>query len=220
MNDFYAGLFGGVLGTLLSHPIDTARILVQTKNPIRIKHLVKGISPPLVGVGIEKSIVFGTFYSMENTNISTFNKGLISGLLSTVIVSPMEKLKIQLQTREIQKIAQLKNIYAGWAATMIREVPGYGIYFSCYENIRKKDDTSLQTFYKGGLSGCAAWSVIYPADYVKTLVQNSNITYKNAFNIISKNPFQIYNGIHYALLRCFPLHGGVFLGYKFISEKS
>ena len=95
-NSFFGGLCGGIIGTLLSHPIDTARILRQTAKPIVFKNLYKGISAPLIGVGIEKSIVFGTFHNLEQSNINDFNKGLLSGLASTAVVSPMEKIKINL----------------------------------------------------------------------------------------------------------------------------
>lgn len=217
MENFNAGVLGGIFGTLLSHPIDTTRILIQTQKPIHIKSLYKGITPPLIGVGLEKGIVFGTFYKLENSRLNDFQKGLISGLLSTFVVSPMEKMKIQLQTNQLKNISRIKNIYSGWSATLFREVPGYGIYFSTYEKLKNEKDTSFDTFYKGGLSGCAAWSVIYPADYIKTMVQNNNITYKEVFSTIRQNPLKIYTGFNYALMRCFPLHGGVFLGHKLYS---
>ena len=158
---------------------------------------------------------FGTFDNLHNSNINDFSKGIISGLASTVIVTPMEKIKINLQTQNHKNIT-LKHIYSGCAATFLREVPGYGIYFSVYGSIKKESDTNVDTFMKGGLSGCVSWAFIYPADYVKTLVQHKNISYSSAINqvIKSKNPFVLYSGFSLALLRCFPLHGGVFLGYK------
>jgi len=133
-NSFLAGFCGGVIGTVLSHPIDTARILKQTAKPIIFKNLYKGIYAPLIGVGLEKAMVFGTFDNLHHSNMSDFSKGIISGLASTIIVTPMEKIKINLQTQNHKNIT-LKHIYSGWSATLLREVPGYGIYFSVYGSI-------------------------------------------------------------------------------------
>ena len=151
--------------------------------------------------------------------MNDFNKGIISGLASTLIVTPMEKIKINLQTQNHKNIS-LKHIYSGCGATFLREVPGYGIYFSVYGSMKNEKDTSVDTFMKGGLSGCVSWAFIYPADYIKTIVQHKNISYSLAINqlIKSKNPLVLYSGVSLAMLRCFPLHGGVFLGYKLCNE--
>ena len=60
MKDFVAGCIGGMLGTLLSFPIDTVRIRLQSgvktnKNPY------SGILSPTIGIGAEKAIVFGVY---------------------------------------------------------------------------------------------------------------------------------------------------------------
>lgn len=226
MSEYAYGMVGGVLGTIMSHPIDTLKTLTQTNKTINVKRLYKGVVPPLIGIGIEKSIVFGTFYNLENTQMNTFTKGIIAGLCSTVIVSPVEQIKIQMQTNRINSSIDfirsnrsLYKLYNGWGATLFREVPGYGFYFLCYENIKSKNDTSFQTFIKGGLSGCFSWLFIYPFDYIKTQKQYNNINYSNTLTTVykTKNIFSLYRGFSFSLLRCFPLHGGVFLGYELCS---
>jgi len=235
-NNFISGIIGGSFGIILSHPIDTMRIMIQTNKPIQLKMLYKGLYPPLFGIGLEKSIVFGTFYSLQESkyteSLSTFNKGMISGLISTLVVSPVEQIKIQLQTQKYNSTTSyFKNIintnnysqlYKGWSATLFREVPGYGLYFICYENIKRENDNLFRTFCNGSLSGIFAWSFIYPADYIKTTVQSLNCSYKEAITGIIKksngNPMGFYRGCSYALLRCIPLHGGVFMGYEFTKK--
>lgn len=237
--EFMNGIIGGWFGAIISHPIDTTRILKQTNKPIIIKHLYRGIIPPLIGIGLEKSIVFGTFYNLNNNiytkEYSSFYKGIISGLLSTVIVSPIEKIKIQLQTNKYDSIYKsltseykntigfhnkIKLFYKGWLATLFREVPGYGFYFMAYENLKHKNDNLFESFYKGAFSGAFAWSIIYPSDHIKTLVQESGNHYKETIgNIIKKgNIFLFYRGFSFALIRCIPLHGGVFAGYEFMNN--
>lgn len=235
-NSFISGTIGGIFGTILSHPIDTTRIMIQTNKPILIKNLYKGLTPPLFGIGLEKSIVFGTFYTINNNNyfndLSTFNKGMLSGLISTLVVSPVEQIKIMLQTQKYKstfdylkyviKTNNYISLYKGWSATLFREVPGYGLYFICYENIKNHNDNIFNIFCKGSLSGIVAWSFIYPVDYIKTTVQNLNCSYKESIKyIINQNNGKLigfYRGCSYALLRCVPLHGGVFVGYE-LSKK-
>lgn len=235
MNDFICGTVGGMFGTILSHPFDTARIMIQTNKPMKLKKLYNGLLPPLFGIGLEKSLVFGTFYTLnkyENTReLSTFTKGTISGFVSTLVVSPVEKVKILLQTNQYNSLWSyiksghiVKNgvgsLYCGWTATLFREVPGYGLYFLCYENIKRENDALFQTFWKGSLSGMFAWTFIYPSDYVKTVVQSSADSYRNVIcNIWEKNGLKgFYKGSGLALLRCIPLHGGVFVGYEIMKN--
>ena len=55
MDEFIYGCFGGIFGTIISHPIDTIRINLQSlKQPkYDIKSLYKGILSPFIGIGIE-----------------------------------------------------------------------------------------------------------------------------------------------------------------------
>lgn len=239
MSDYINGTVGGIVGTILSHPIDTIRIMIQTDHNIEFKQLYKrvyrGLSPPLIGIGLEKSLVFGTFYTLNRLDatkeLSIFNKGMIAGLVSTIVVSPVEQIKILLQTNKYNGISSyiksrewsnngIKGFYNGWSATLFREVPGYGLYFFCYENIKDNSDTILNTFLKGSLSGIFAWAFIYPSDYIKTLVQNQRTSYSNVIqNIWIKDGFRgFYKGCSLALLRCIPLHGGVFVGYEMMKH--
>lgn len=235
MNDFICGTVGGMFGTILSHPFDTARIMVQTKTPIQISNLYKGLLPPLFGIGLEKSLVFGTFYTLDKYKLtrdwSIFTKGMIAGFMSTLVVSPVEHIKIQIQTNKYNSLNSyfrsgdlfrngIGGFYRGWKATLFREVPGYGLYFLCYENVKKENDNLFRTFLNGSLSGMFAWAFIYPTDYVKTTVQNENTGYKNIIRKIwRENGIKgFYRGANLALLRCIPLHGGVFVGYEIMKE--
>lgn len=235
MNDFINGTVGGMFGTLLSHPIDTARIMIQTKKPIEIRNLYKGVLPPLFGIGLEKSLVFGTFYTLdkfeETRDWKTFYKGMIAGFVSTLVVSPVEQVKILLQTNQYSSFGNylksgeifrggLRGFYNGWTATLVREVPGYGFYFYCYENLKKESDALANVFWKGAASGMFAWSFIYPSDYVKTLVQQKKCGYNSVIREIWRENglFGFYRGCGFALLRCIPLHGGVFVGYEIMKN--
>ena len=65
------------------------------------RFLYKGYVPPLFGMGLEKSVVFGTFHNVKRnlpSSISEMNRiamaGAASGFAASFIVSPYERLKI------------------------------------------------------------------------------------------------------------------------------
>lgn len=243
--DFIAGLCGGVCGVFTSHPIDTVRIRYQNNNTyknlshclkhtIATKSLYAGLYPPLIGIGIEKCLVFGITKNIEklhifnNQYINTAFSGFCAGLGCTIVVTPMEKVKIMMQnsqktnfTNEYRKYG-ITGLYRGWTATLFREVPGYAIYFPTYKFLTSRSTcttcpTPVYTFIYGSLSGAMSWLFIYPADPVKTLMQNNNISMTKAIKMIidTYGIFGFYRGFSLGLIRALPLHGGVFLGYEY-----
>ena len=74
---------------------------------------------------------------------------------------------------------------------------------------------SIERYPSSDNKSLRAWSAA--DEYLLKYLKENNISYKQAIQTIRHigNP---YKGISYAMLRCFPLHGGVFLGYKLFSE--
>jgi len=235
--EFYAGLLGGITGITISHPIDTLRIRLQNNQRGVYRNLYKGILPPLFGVGLEKLLVFGNYEKcknyqlIRNNNMNVLFSGLVSGALCTAIVTPIERLKINFQNINssknsrldlIKKTTNLSILYRGLSSTLIREIPGYGIYFSIYEGC-KKNTINYQLYHSflyGGLSGSLSWVVIYPSDVIKTRMQTYGNEYKNMRmcikEIYREGGIRIfYRGISLAIMRAFILHAGVFSGYEF-----
>jgi hypothetical protein len=109
-NDFINGLFGGATGVLISHPFDTIKTRIQTNNNLSIKDVIKqgklynGIVSPLFGIMLEKSIVFGSFESSKKYINNDFINGLFAGFMSTVIVTPVDKIKIHFQNKNSIKL--------------------------------------------------------------------------------------------------------------------
>jgi hypothetical protein len=255
---FFGGMIGGMFGTFISHPIDTIRIRLQTnqniitnKNNLKtknffsqtnyiLKDLYRGVKAPVLGIGLEKTLVFGSYHNIYNMKLFKNNlnnqifAGLTAGFLTTLVVSPIEKIKIMYQSNQTNNIKNclskicnesnkgiIKNIYGGWIPTLFREVPGYAIYFVVYDFQKKKlfnnNPKNYQSFLMGGISGAVSWTFIYPSDIIKTHKQKNgeNTYYKIISNI--KNEYGIrgfYKGFSYSLMRAFPLHAGVFLGYE------
>jgi hypothetical protein len=138
MDNFLYGSIGGLIGTILSHPVDTIKTRLQTKTSINVKHAIKmghlfnGLKAPLIGIPFEKSIVFGFYNLAKENNINNFWSGILGGLMSTIIVTPVEYFKINLQNKHNITILNIKEMYKGLIPTICRETPGFGIYFSVY----------------------------------------------------------------------------------------
>jgi hypothetical protein len=104
-SDFLYGLCGGCSGVLISHPFDTIKTRIQSntvttiKQAIQMRNLYSGLFPPLFGIMLEKSIVFGFFDLAKKNNINNFYSGIIGGFMSTLIVTPIDRIKINLQNK-------------------------------------------------------------------------------------------------------------------------
>ena len=138
--NFINGWISGLSAIIVSHPIDTIKTNIQEKKPIifNIKNLYKGLSAPLIGVGLEKAIVFGTYETSIKYTNSNVISGALSGLTASFIVTPFERIKILLQTNQEIKREMLnrKFLFQGLSATLYRETPGFAIYFSTYNYLK------------------------------------------------------------------------------------
>jgi len=236
---FGCGACSGMFGVLLSHPFDTIKTIKQNvrkdQNIQKIqytpKFLYRGLLPPLIGVGIEKSIVFGVYHNfslflkkyIQPQYIPTIS-GFVAGVIISPIIGPIEHIKILLQSRNDNvnnKISIFsKHLFRGTGATLTREPLGFAIYFTVYENIKsiiekKRNFGAIETFFTGGFTGGFSWILIYPQDRIKTNIQN-DYTNKSTYIGVAKQIYThegfkgFYKGFQYALLRAIFLHAGAF----------
>jgi solute carrier family 25 (mitochondrial carnitine/acylcarnitine transporter), member 20/29 len=237
---YFKGAIAGMTGILLSHPIDTVKTHIQTGNALRdftpgLRNLYRGLLPPLVGVGLEKAIVFGTYnYALRKTDNIPLSGG-IAGFTAAVIVSPFERLKILKQNKIPIARQELtaRFLFQGLSATFTREVPGFAIYFSIYQSLKyqfhSKEGAEIglvNSFFYGGISGVAAWIFIYPQDRIKTILQSSGNAssgggIKNIVqDIYNKGGLRhFYKGFSWAVARAMLLHSGTFCMMEYLSRQ-
>lgn len=177
-----------------------------------VRGLYKGMGAPLAGVapifaisflgyGVGK-MMFGPDSPDQFRVVHYFTAGAFSGIFTTSIMAPGERIKCLLQIQEgvnqpkvydgpvdcakkLYKQGGLASIYRGSAATLLRDVPASGLYFLTYELIRnyitengKKEATLLGTVFAGGFAGIANWIVGMPADVLKSRLQTGlNVDY-------------------------------------------
>jgi hypothetical protein len=165
---YIKGAISGMCGILLSHPLDIVKTHIQigTINHFTpsIGNLYRGIKAPLIGVGIEKAIVFGTYnYCRQilskypffrdtinlngSSNPNGYNialSGGISGFTASLVVTPYEQIKLlRINSYYSQYNVNIKSLimlFKGVNATITREVPGFAIYFSIYEKLKNTSE--------------------------------------------------------------------------------
>lgn len=223
--DILAGTAGGIAQVLVGQPFDTTKVRIQTSpTPVSatqvIKRLLKnegimafykGTLTPLVGAGACVSIQFGVNESMKRlfhkyssqpqetlTLPQYYICGLVSGLTNAFLASPIEHVRIRLQTQTgsganaefkgpldtIRKLRSHKQLMRGLTPTLLREGQGCGAYFLVYEalvaheietGIKRTEIPAWKLCSFGALSGTALWLTVYPLDVIKSVIQTDNL---------------------------------------------
>ncbi|SMQ55434.1 unnamed protein product [Zymoseptoria tritici ST99CH_3D7] len=184
----------------------------------------KGTLTPLIGIGACVSVQFGAFnYAkrfLEARNASTssslttspvpsplsytqyYTAGAFAGLANTALSSPIEHVRIRLQTQPhgagklysgpLDCIAKLsrspsiaRGLYRGTPVTLLREAQAYGFWFLTFEylmntdvarnRIQRKDIPTWKVALYGGLAGEMLWISSYPFDVVKSKMQTDGL---------------------------------------------
>jgi len=193
MNDFFNGYMTGISQVIIGYPLDTMIIYKQTGknlNTLKLKNIFNGIKYPLVFSGFINSICFGCNYNIYNYTNNHYISGAITGLLSSIIISPIELYKIRSQRVLPMNI----HLFTGLRFTMMREVVGSSSYFGIYNTLQKKNDNPLVS---GGITGCCSWLISFPIDVIKTRVQcGETMTLHKIINLKNR-----WNGLTFCLTR-------------------
>ncbi|MCJ1373005.1 hypothetical protein MMC20_004231 [Loxospora ochrophaea] len=199
--------------TQYSNALDCATKIFKNEGPAAF---YKGTLTPLLGIGACVSIQFGAFHwarrQLESSNQSThpsnpatlsytqyYCAGAFAGLANTVLSSPIEHVRIRLQTQPhgpnrlysgpldcVRKLSAhegvLRGLYRGSAVTLLREAQAYGVWFLSFEylmnsdakrnGVKREEISSWKVAGYGGLAGEGLWLASYPFDVVKSKMQS------------------------------------------------
>lgn len=208
--------------------------------------LYRGMSSPMVGVSAINAIVFGVYGNAQRVSsnpdsyMSHFLAGSVAGLAQSIICSPMElaKTQLQLQTHKLGAIKfngptqcisyvyqceGVRGVFRGLGATALRDVPGFASYFVSYEFLMrlKNEPGILYTLFAGGTAGAFSWMFTIPIDVVKSRLQADGMSgngrmYNGMVDCFRKsyqsegNAF-LTRGLSSTLLRAFPMNAVCFL---------
>ncbi|XP_030556078.1 congested-like trachea protein isoform X2 [Drosophila novamexicana] len=174
-----------------------------------VRGLYKGMSAPLTGVAPIFAMCFAGYAlgkrlqqrgeEAKLTYPQIFVAGSFSGLFSTFIMAPGERIKVLLQTQgigpggekkyngmidcaiKLYKEGGLRSVFKGSCATMLRDMPANGLYFLSYEILtdqykRRYDRPNVDlmpAILAGGLAGIFYWIGGMPADVLKNRLQSA-----------------------------------------------
>lgn len=214
---FLCGCFGGIANVLGTHPLDTIKVRMQMEGIGLFKcfrtmvakegffSLYKGIKAPLYSIPVIYAFYFGSFelgksmlgvnYDEKPTLMQSVIAGGFSGLVSTLVLAPIELIKCKMQmigvgvkikqptafsvAKQLYKAEGMRGLYRGGLITTLREVPGNALYFGIYDYSKEEfrnvpilnDNPMLSSLVAGAIAGLLSWGAIYPQDIVKTKLQ-------------------------------------------------
>ncbi|GJJ68184.1 solute carrier family 25 (mitochondrial carnitine/acylcarnitine transporter), member 20/29 [Entomortierella parvispora] len=132
-----------------------------------------------------------------------FAAGFVAGIACFLVSTPTELVKCRAQVMAAKldpnasaaalsesgswKVAKdvvqrfgFRGLYQGGWVTILRDAPGYGVYFLSYEGLKRVlevppgDTSGINTWkllFAGGMAGTLSWASIYPLDVIKTRLQ-------------------------------------------------
>lgn len=148
----------------------------------------------------------------HSSRTKSFVCGSFAGAIQALVICPSEHVKCRLQVQQIANGAVgyktswdavdkiltkhgVRGLYRGFACTAWREIPAFGLYFSCYDLVKETINSQIlptpnqdptktnqstlsphewaSSALAGGCSGALTWAVIYPFDVIKTRIQTT-----------------------------------------------
>lgn len=123
----------------------------------------------------------------------------------------------------------IQGLFRGLPPTIVREMAQYAVYYPAYEvtklSLAGGDKDNLKTMHPakmalaGGIAGVAQWIPTYWTDVVKSRMHNAEPGQYKSMIHCSKLLYAehgigvFFRGINVSLIRAFPLHGAIFVGY-------
>ncbi|KAM8764313.1 solute carrier family 25 member 48 [Rhynchonycteris naso] len=123
----------------------------------------------------------------------------------------------------------LAGLYRGASAMLLRDVPGYCLYFIPYVFLSDwitpeacVDPSLCAVWLAGGMAGAISWGTATPMDVVKSRLQADGVylnKYKGVLDCITqsyqKDGLKVFfRGITVNAVRGFPMSAAMFLGYE------
>lgn len=213
--------------------------------------LYKGLGSPLMGLTFINAIVFGVQGNAmrrlgRDTPLNQFLAGASAGAIQCVICCPMELAKTRMQMQgtgekkskrklyknsvdclvRIYRKEGLRGINRGMVTTLLRETPGFGVYFLAYDVLTRHlgcepEDSYMipKLLFAGGMSGIASWLSTYPVDVIKSRLQADGVGGVNKYSgimdcvrqSVQKEGYRVFTrGLTSTLLRAFPVNATTF----------
>lgn len=132
---------------------------------------------------------------------------------------------------QILRTEGVPGMFRGLTSTFAREMPGYFFFFGGYEQTRallaapgqSKDDIgALRTMVAGAVGGVALWTVIFPADVIKSRIQvysmRASMTQVGLDIFRKEGVLAFYNGLLPTIVRTIPATAVLFVVYEYTKK--
>jgi solute carrier family 25 S-adenosylmethionine transporter 26 len=199
MDDFVSGAIAGIMVDVSLFPLDTIKTRLQSPHGFvksgGFRGIYQGLGPVAIGSGPGAAFFFVTYEKAKKAiaeRAPDTNKSVVHMLAASVgefiaclVRVPTEVIKQRMQTavassaglsRVISEVRAspkgMGGFYAGFTATLMREIPFSVIQFPIYEASKKHFETEGESSFGaaicGACSGAFAAFVTTPMDVVKT----------------------------------------------------
>ena len=241
-NDFTAGLYSGLISSIICNPFDVIRTNYQLKNKINynVSYLYRGISVSLLCIPTYWSVYFSSYNKIKDFNknnylISNFS-GYFASCISSTIATPLFVIRQKYQVEpnfsilNYYKSNGILSFYAGLKETYMINL-SFLIQMPLYEYLKSElvksqsksqgqSNNIKEIFAITAISKTVATLFLYPLDTIRTHIR-SNIknTIMSTIKKLNKNPISYYYGMNIYLLRSIPYHAITFSTYEYFKNK-
>uniref|UniRef100_H2ZQA8 Solute carrier family 25 member 48 n=1 Tax=Ciona savignyi TaxID=51511 RepID=H2ZQA8_CIOSA len=205
---------GGV-SVSVGTPIDLIKIRLQTQTDVK-----KVIKP--------SNVILPLSHTLNVRGSSTRALATSAVVSSTVSQAKLYAGPIEC-AGDIYRQHGLKGLYRGGAAMLMRDIPGYALYFIPYELIRailtpeNGRPGVASALLAGGLAGTLSWGLMNPMDTIKSRLQADigvkTQKYEGVIHCLrssykSEGYSVLFRGMGMNALRGFPQSAALFFGYE------
>ena len=167
MQEFVGGCTSGIVQSVIGHPLDTIKVLIQTnrplyKNPV---YYYKGVTFPTTFNVFFTGWLFNIHSKLYYQMHSHYVAGACSGLILAPVVYYFDVGKIHYQVHPSTSLSwsHFKRV-RGIGTTSLRESIATSIYMGVYFNMEERYGSLMS----GGCAGLTSWLATYPLDVIKT----------------------------------------------------
>lgn len=241
------GASSATTSVLIGYPIDTIKTRMQTnmyKNFFEclfktygnegIGAFYRGVSMPFTTLLFKRSLQF-YIYERSKENNNSWIAGAKASLISP-LSNPMHVIKIKMQNSKEDQYKNVRNLCKNILRTegvlgfskgifpnLIKDILFGTVYLGSYGQLQKSfsnlENRVYINFLAGGTSGCLAWGILMPVDYLKTTYQSGN-NFSYIKNQISQNGIKVlWKGVVPSVLRIFPINALAMTVYEFTKHK-
>ena len=172
-----AGMIGGITRTLVSYPFDTVKVLLQSQKNVHLspERLYQGVAVPLASNVFISGLMLGMQRNLHQMTDNHAFSGFCTGIVMSVMTSPLDYLKIQQQINsKMQRPGQ--KIFSGMKACALKEAVSGAVFFGEYDRMKS---CKRHPAVCGAWAGICATVVSHPVDVIKTRIQ-CGISFRDA----------------------------------------